>query len=427
MSPPENASFAEGKATIQRDQLARLHVVFLVNFVAPNLIAVMQQLARRVEKLTILSSVEMETNRDWQTDWDGLNVIVQKTWTITRETKHPSGFQETNYIHLPLDTIRQLRRLDPHVVISLEMGARSIQSWIYCRFIRRRSTHVLSVYASQRSEAGRGVIRNWFRKRLIRRATWVTHNGPSCRRLLIRYGADPDRMSAWDYAADPRKRTVSNSDTDDPLPDQIQSNRFQFADSIRLLTVGQLSQRKGVTDALRQVSRFASTHPDQPITWNLVGDGPLKEEIESTSTPANLHIVLQGHLGVREIASAYASGDVLLFPTLADEWGLVVDEAMASGMPVIGSCHSQAVETLIEHGVSGWIYDPEEESSLQHVLHEILQLPRESVMTISTAAFRVARHRTPERSADQLAMATLGALGHPHRSSDDSSREQGKV
>ena len=97
------------------------HICFLVNFVSPNLVAVLGEMANRVDRLTILSSVEMELNRDWQTNWGDLDVIVQKSWTLTRHPKHPGGYREPNYIHIPVDTMSQLRRLRPDVIVSHEL------------------------------------------------------------------------------------------------------------------------------------------------------------------------------------------------------------------------------------------------------------------------------------------------------------------
>ena len=50
---------------------------------------------------------------------------------------------------------------------------------------------------------------------------------------------------------------------------------------------------------------------------------------------------------------------VLVFPTLADEWGLVVNEALAAGVPVLGSLYSQAVEELVRDGENGWTFRPD--------------------------------------------------------------------
>ena len=369
------------------------HVVFLVNFVAPNLVAVCQELAASVDRLTILSSVAMESNRDWQAEWKDLNVIVQKTWTITRHPKHPGGYREVNYIHVPLDTIGQLSRLRPDTIVSLELGARTAWSSLY-RSMNPKCVHITAVYASERSEAGRGAVRGWLRRRLLRRADGITYNGPSCSRLLLSLGGDQSKMSPWNYAADPNKPFRGNRPTSSGEP-------------LKLLTVGQLSERKGMVPALRQLASFASEHPERSFCWNVVGNGPLKETMAAMPHPNNLAVVFHGHCEPEQIANHYRDNDVMLFPTMADEWGLVVDEAMFSELPVIGSCHSQAAETLIRDGVNGWIYDPEDERSLARALDQCCQA---SLVDVSASARARMVDRTPKASAVQLVDAITQAI-----------------
>ena len=378
--------------------IQKLHVVFLVNFVAPNLIAVMKELAARVGRLTILSSVEMESNRDWKADWQGLEVVVQNTWTITRKPVHPSGYQEINYIHIPLDTFGQLRRLKPDVIVSLEMGARSLWSSLHCRFLNRKTQHVLAVYASERSEAGRGPARQWLRRRLLGKANVITSNGPSCTRLLESYGAETEKIFPWNYAADPRKRFTGDVlGRHEPL-------------QMKLLTVGQLSERKGIARAAEQLADWASQNAQVDVRWNLVGSGPLEGEINSMTRPDNLSVVTHGHQSPQQIIEHYRDNDFLLFPTMADEWGLVVDEALHSGLPVLGSVHSQAAQALITNSSNGWTYDPEHPGELLSVLSDAQPVIDQAYNNMAQTARQSVCKRTPSASAEQLVAAISAAV-----------------
>jgi hypothetical protein len=376
-------------------------VVFLVNFLAPNLVAVCREVAQRCARFTVLSSVEMESNRNWEANWQDLEVIVQKTWTITRNVRHPGGYQEVNYVHIPTDTIQQLGRLRPDVIVSLELGARTAMSSIY-RKLHRTCAQVVAVYASERSEAGRGGLRKRLRRRLLGRADWITFNGPSCQRLLQSLGADPDRMSPWDYAADPAK------------PYHGELLRKDDHDGIELLTVGQLSERKGMLPATQQLCDWARNHPGVRVRWHVLGSGPLEQAMRAEPRPSNLDLVLHGHCDSQTIAEHYRDSDLMLFPTLGDEWGLVVDEALFSGLPVIGSCHSQAATTLIRSGVNGQIYDPEQPQSLSAALDRYLRLTAAERWQMALAARQSVACRTPQASAEQLLRAIASAKARRH-------------
>ncbi|MEM9645734.1 MAG: glycosyltransferase family 1 protein, partial [Planctomycetota bacterium] len=161
-----------------------LRVVYLTNFISPDIREICSELDRRLDELTVLVSVPMESNRHWKPADHEFRVQVQKTWTWTRTDRHPSGYEDVNYVHIPRDTYGQLRRRRPHVVISTELGARSMIASVYCR-LHRNCRHVIAANTSQHIESSRrGRMRDLQRKLLLGRADWVTHNGPSCRMFL---------------------------------------------------------------------------------------------------------------------------------------------------------------------------------------------------------------------------------------------------
>ena len=95
------------------------------------------ELAKRVRKLTVLLSVPMEPNKDWDAEWMGLDVRMQKNWMFTKKWKHSKGFTEDNYIHVPVDTVKQLKQLKPDIVFSYEMGVRTLLSGWFRRWNRK--------------------------------------------------------------------------------------------------------------------------------------------------------------------------------------------------------------------------------------------------------------------------------------------------
>jgi glycosyltransferase involved in cell wall biosynthesis len=199
---------------------------------------------------------------------------------------------------------------------------------------------------SERTEQGRGVLRRGLRKKLLRSADAVTYNGPSCKNYLSSFGVPQDRMFHLPYAAD--DRTVYNG------PVERQESHCRN----RMLVVGQLSERKGVDRLLRQLSGFCTKNPHRFIEVIFAGDGPLRSVLEATVTPENLSVELLGNVPADQLSDWMLRCGALIAPTLADEWMLVVNEALHAGVPVIGSVHAQAVTALIQPGVNGWIYDP---------------------------------------------------------------------
>lgn len=363
-------------------------VVFLTHYIPLYQVRVLQAIAARVKDFQILLSTPIEPNRDFQPDWSGLNVTVQNSWTLRRRWRHPSGgFDDQLYLHVPYDTSARLRKLKPDVVMSLELGARSAGAAMYCR--RHPETKlVLCTYMSQRTEQGRGVFRRKLRQRLLRSADAVTYNGPSCNDYLNDFGVPQDRMFHLPYAAD--DRTVYQGPTERDEADCRE----------RMLVVGQLSQRKGVDKLLQQVASYCGANSGRSIEIVFAGDGPLREELETMETPPNLKVNLLGNVPAEELSVWMLRCGVLLAPTLADEWMLVVNEALHAGVPVIGSIHAQAVTTLVQDSVNGWSYDPMEDGSIDRSLDTYFNQSDQTLSEMRVQCRQSVASRSPTWAAD---------------------------
>ena len=188
-----------GSAAPLRDRgPARTRVVLLTNFIPPYRLPLLEALATRVLSLTVLVSTRMERNRSWRPETGHLDVRVQRTLSFRRTSWHPAGFSDATYVHVPVDTWRQLRALRPDVVVSAELGFRSLASALYC-LGRRRPKLIIWATLSERTEEGRGITRRLLRRWLLRRADGVVVNGASGMRYV--------RTSALDRPASCLSRT----------------------------------------------------------------------------------------------------------------------------------------------------------------------------------------------------------------------------
>lgn len=397
-----SATHQQQSATISDDGSARplgARVVFLTHYISLYQVRVLQSIAKSVRDFRVLLSTPIEPNRDFTPDWSGLDVTVQDAWTVRRRWRHrDGGFEDPLFVHFPYDTGRRLRDLKPDVVMSLELGARSAGAASYCRR-NAEAKLILCTYMSQRTEQDRGWMRSLLRKRLIRHADAVTYNGPSCRQYLVDLGVAEDRLFHLPYAAD--DRTVHRG----PVERDDDDTRG------RLLVVGQLSDRKGVLPFAQQLSEYCNRHPHRQIELLFAGDGPLREPIANLSVPPNLQLKLLGNLPPDELLVWQLRCGALIAPTLADEWMLVVNEALQSGLPVIGSIHSQAVETLVKTSHNGWTYDPAQRGSLDVALDKYFDVSTESLADMRHQARQSVIERTPQWAAAGAVEAIASVLG----------------
>ncbi|EMI56339.1 glycosyltransferase family 4 protein [Rhodopirellula sallentina] len=396
-------------------------VVFLTHYIPLYQVRVLQEISRSLQQFRVLLSTPIEPNRDFRLDWSGLDVEVQKAVTIRRRWRHRNaGFDDPLYVHVPYDTLGKLKSLRPDVVISHELGARSLAAARYCR--RSGAKLVLATFMSEHTEQGRGWLRQRIRKHLIARADAITYNGPSCRNYLLSLGACEEQLFHLPYAADDRNFSDVAVVRDEPSVRR------------RLLCIGQLSERKGVLPMIEQLSEFCE-RTQQSLEVTLVGDGPLRPGVEEIaarhaeagqdSPEARLQIHVLGNQPASELPSLMSEHGAVIAPTLADEWLLVVNEAMHAGLPVIGSVYAQAVVTMVRDDENGWQYDPLRRSessvegdvaaSLQSVLSRYLELDDYEVEAMRANAVTTASAYTPSRSARGALRAIRSVLGMSDR------------
>jgi len=305
---------------------------------------------------------------------------------------HQQGFTEPLTIHVPYDTLSQLVRFCPDVVIADELGARTLQAAVY-RAIGRRTRLVVWAKLSEVTEQGRGSLRLFLRRILLKLADAVIVNGGSGSRYVKNLGVKADKVFRIPQTTDVACFLAIP-------PERSPAVRH------RLLYCGRLVQLKGLVPFLTNLAEFARQRPNQQIEVWFAGDGPLRSDLAQFALPANLDLTFLGDVPYDRLPEVYSQAGILVFPTLADEWGLVVVEAMAAGLPVLGSLHSQAVEDLVTDGLDGWSFRPDDCASLQSALNRALGAPPEEIDRMGQHARNRVRDLTPESMSQQI-MAAL--------------------
>ncbi|MBA2271459.1 MAG: glycosyltransferase [Chthoniobacterales bacterium] len=118
--------------------------------------------------------------------------------------------------------------------------------------------------------------------------------------------------------------------------------------TVRLLYAGRVSKEKDLDVLSAAYEQLRASEPALQLC--IVGDGPYAPALGESVPDA----IFTGYLAGEELATAYASADIFLFPSTTDTFGNVIIEAQASGLPVIVS-DAGGPQELVEHGVTGLI------------------------------------------------------------------------
>lgn len=150
-----------------------------------------------------------------------------------------------------------------------------------------------------------------------------------------------------------------------------------------LVGMGRLVQSKGFDILLDAFSRIANSHPD----WSLkiLGEGPLKQELESRAQAFGLSDRVDFAGEVRDPFPELCAADLFVFPSRFEAFGLALCEAMACGLPVVSFDCPCGPREIIRDGLDGVLVPPEDAGALSTVLHRLMNDPGERQRLASRA------------------------------------------
>lgn len=218
----------------------------------------------------------------------------------------------------------------------------------------------------------------------------VLSPSPASDAALAALGLPADRVLRWD-------RGVDTARFDPSLRD-----RLELPGEVNVLYSGRLTREKGI-DLLLD-SFLLARRSDPRLHLVIAGGGPEEERVRER---VGAHATMLGWLAGAELAAAYASADVFVFPSSTDTFGQVILEAQASGLPVLAVGRGGPL-SLIEHRRTGLLCEPEPEE----LAGGLLELAGSALLRerVALAALRSARTRTWEAALSRLGAGYARAL-----------------
>jgi glycosyltransferase involved in cell wall biosynthesis len=322
---------------------ARLKIAVLFNIIAPAKVPVYSGLAAHFNMLLLHGG--MESNRtSWLAPERKITTAkIKQVWSWQLQLRKMSGkIRDRRHLHITPGFIFYLFGFNPDVVISNEMGFRTLQALIYGTLTRKPvwiwwggSSHTESTIGGLR-RAVRSLISRWAKH-------WFSY-GITSTEYLVSIGIPRDRIVQIQNSVDETQFTVN-------VPP-----RFNIRPHPVILYVGQFVQLKGI-DLLLHAAAVLQRE-GQKFSMLLVGSGPDKQGLEDLANELKLQdIHFHSSLKPEDMPSVYRSGDCLIFPTLGDVWGTVANEAVLSGIPVLCSKYAGCAPDFFTQES---IFDPED-------------------------------------------------------------------
>ena len=344
-------------------------VLFLTNFASPYRVHFFDELGKYLD-VTVLYSDRVEdiTHRDrsWFEAGKGGFQPVQLTKTL--------GIKDEN---LCLDVLRWLKKDWDAIVIGGYSSPTAVLAMVYLRL--RGIPFYMEVDGGLVRQERK--IKYLIKRALVRLAPMWLSTGEFTTDYLVHYGARRDRVTHYPftslYAHNLLPETVSRQE-------KLQLRQeLGITEHHVVLSIGQFIHRKGFDVLLRSAASL-----DRNMGIYIVGGEAteaykkMKEDLGLT----NVHFL--GFQKKDVLAKFYKAADLFVLPTREDIWGLVINEAMAYGLPVITTDRCVAGLELVEEGVNGYIVPVEDENALAQKMEAALASDMEAMGKASLEKIR---------------------------------------
>ncbi len=177
--------------------------------------------------------------------------------------------------------------------------------------------------------------------------------GQRAREYYLHYGADPARMVFCPHAVD-NAWFAAKAKEARPRREALRREMGAGEGEAVLLFAGKFIPVKSLGDLFQAVSYLRQD--GQGVRLCLVGSGPVESELRLQAGRLGLQVHFAGFKNQSELPAYFVAADLLVLPSRSETWGLVVNEAMACGLPAVVSDACGCAPDLIEEGRTGASY-----------------------------------------------------------------------
>jgi 1,2-diacylglycerol 3-alpha-glucosyltransferase len=186
-----------------------------------------------------------------------------------------------------------------------------------------------------------------------------------------------------------------------------------------LLAVSRFTAKKNLGRLLEGFALWCRDAPaeHQSLSLVILGDGPLRAQLEAQVIALGVQhrVVLPGPCAYADLPSRYGLAEAFIHASTVEQWGLVVNEAMAARLPVLVSSSCGCAPELVQPGITGQRFNPHHASSIAKAIEWLLAQPPEARQRLGKAGQQRVASYGPTAFAAGLEAAAFHAMSNPPR------------
>lgn len=316
-----------------------MNVLWLTNCPSPYRVAFFSELGKYL-KLTVLSentmSQQVHRNRKWFVEnYNNFKVIFLKQIKLGKLIINPEVIKYLN-----------TKKYD-FIVLGDYSTLTSILAAVFMRVVGGGVKYIISIDGAYERQGGG--VKEVIKRYIISHAFHYFSTSKTSDEYLIKYGAQESNITRYNFTS------LNKDDILETKLSRKEKEKFRrelkIEEEIAILVVGRFVKSKGIDFVLNA----ADCMPDE-VGYYIVGDVPTADYL-SIVRKKELKTVHFIRFQVKEeLKKYYKACDIFVFPTRYDPWGLVVNEAMANGMPILSTDQSAAALHFIQDNENGFLY-----------------------------------------------------------------------
>jgi len=355
-----------------------------LNMLSPYWHETFEELSRKGWDVSIFVATEKEKDRKYQhSNYSEYTFSVKKSYNFSIDLSR-FGFK-TRFFHFQMGLWKDLKKYKPDVILSNDLGFRTIVSLIYGKL--HRVPVIPWICVSSHTERKNSYLREAIRRCIVMNVPCVCTNMTEAKKYLVeslsippaKIYLTPYAVNVVAYNARVREKRRHASD----LKKKLGLHGTVF------LYVGQMIERKGLRQLIEVVLELTDEYSER-FSLLLVG-GNLHLDLITAMKRKNICYKNVSFVQPNDLSQFYAVADAFIFPSLEDEWGIVLNEAAASGLPLISSIYAAATTDIVIDGVNGFQYDPFNKQQFSRVFTAFLDMPKQMRKSFGASSLKIVK------------------------------------
>ena len=355
-----------------------MKVLFITNVPSPYRVDFFNELGKLCE-LTVLfeKTTSSERDKSWSNyKFETFKGVFLKGVSISTDKAWCRGFKE------------YLKDKSYDVIVCCNYSSPTGMSMI--RYMRRRKIRYYIEGDGGFAKSGKG-FKERVKRYFLKGAYGYFSTAKIHDEYYLTYGAPSEKLHRYPFTS------LFNRDIVAAIPTKAEKlalrKKLGLKEEKIILSVGRFIHGKGFDVAIKSMATLSDK-----IGLYIIGGIPTEEylKLKEDVRADNVHFV--GFMNKAALKQYYFAADLFILPTREDVWGLVINEAMANGLPIVSTDRCVAATELVENNVNGYIIPINHEKALAESINKILD-NEENVKKMSEASLKKIRAYTFENMA----------------------------